>query len=689
MTDMQDDNQDIQNVPSSSPNLKTELAKKLQELIPEAIADGKVDTQKLKELLADDAGDDTERFGLFWPGKKRAMRAAQEPTTATLKPAPDESKDWDITKNLLIEGDNLEVLKVLQRQYHNKIKMIYIDPPYNTGKDFVYPDNFKEGLANYLEFTKQVDEGGRKISTNSDTEGRYHSNWLNMMYPRLKLARNLLTDDGFIFISIDYHESENLKKICNEIYGEVNFRGEIIRATGTTTGQDANNIGSSYDFCLCYSRTSSSKLGGIPLTGKDLNRFNNDDGDGKGKYALLQLRKTGNADRKEDRENMFYPVFAPDNSEVYPIGPDNAYLSRWRVAGETYKKLVQDGLIIWNTIDEDTQDEDEDFDTELDEVENNDSVQAGISSTSVDIKNYITNWKPYVKYYLSGRTKQVSNLWSDIDGNKKGSIELKSLFNNKKIFDNPKPVGFIERLLQITCNDSDIILDFFAGSNTTAHAVYRYNAVENKNIKFITVQLPEPTFSISNNKQKPNKGAEIAFSLGYKNIADLSRDRAKFAGEEIAKDYSDNINKREIPLDVGYRTYKLADTNFIKWQNTYTTNVDQLQARLDLMRESSSDNASQLDLLTEIMLKLGLELTTDVHQMTLEDLPFYSVANGSLLLYLDEHITPTLDQLRTILEGEHKPVKFVILEDSFKGDDQLKTNLTQICKSNSIELWTV
>jgi len=617
------------------------------------------------------------------------MRAAQEPTSATLKPAPDDSKDWDTTKNLFIEGDNLEVLKVLQRQYHNKIKMIYIDPPYNTGRDFVYPDNFKEGLSSYLEFTKQVDEGGKKISTNSDTEGRYHSNWLNMMYPRLKLARNLLTDDGFIFISIDYHESENLKKVCNEIYGEVNFRGEIIRATGTTTGQDANKIGSSYDFVICYSRTSSSKLGGIPLAGKDLNRFSNDDGDGKGRYALLQLRKTGNADRKEDRENMFYPVFASDGSEVYPIGPDNAYLSRWRVAKKTYEKLVHDGLIVWNTVDETKDDEDDDFDSEFDEATNNDLMSTEVSSTTYDIKDYVSKWKPYVKYYLSGRTKQVSNLWSDIDGNKKGSIELKSLFDGKKVFDNPKPVGFIDRLLQITCNDSDTILDFFAGSNSTAHAVYRHNAAENKNIKYITVQLPEPTYSISDNKQKPNKGAEVAFSLGYKNIAELSRDRAKFAGEKIKQDYADILPKREQGLDVGYRTYKLADTNFIKWQNKYTQDVTQLQARLDLMRDSSNDNASQLDLLTEVILKLGLELTTDVNQLELEGLPIHSAANGIILLYLDEHTKPALDQLRIILEGDNKPVKFVILEDSFKGDDQLKTNLTQICKSNSIELWTV
>lgn len=219
--------QDSNEISSNSPNFRTDLAKKLEELVPEAIADGRVDVVKLKELLAEDAGEPNERFGLFWPGKRQALRAAQDPTTATLRPAKDESKDWDTTNNIFIEGDNLEVLKVLQKQYHNSIKMIYIDPPYNTGKDFVYPDNFKEGLQNYLEFSQQVDEGNKKISTNTETAGRYHSNWLNMMYPRLKLARNLLTDDGVIFISIDDAEQANLKKICDEIFGEGNFISQI------------------------------------------------------------------------------------------------------------------------------------------------------------------------------------------------------------------------------------------------------------------------------------------------------------------------------------------------------------------------------------------------------------------------------------------------------------------------------
>src|SRR5690625_2457255 len=238
---------------AATPNFRTELATKLAELVPEAVADGKVDVEKLKELLNDDVADSSERFGLFWPGKQRALRAAQEPTTATLKPDFENSKDWETTKNVFIEGDNLEVLKILQKHYHAKIKMIYIDPPYNTGKDFIYPDNYKEGLDTYLEWTRQVNEEGKKLSTNAETEGRYHSNWLNMMYPRLKLARNLLTDDGVILISIDDNEQPNLKALCDEVFGASNFIAQIVRSTNSTKNQSLF-VSVSHEYCLVYAR---------------------------------------------------------------------------------------------------------------------------------------------------------------------------------------------------------------------------------------------------------------------------------------------------------------------------------------------------------------------------------------------------------------------------------------------------
>ena len=330
---MQDyEDQDLNELPSTSPNFRTDLAKKLEKLVPEAIADGKVDVVKLKELLAEDAGEPNERFGLFWPGKKQALRAAQDPTTATLKPAKDESKDWDTTNNIFIEGDNLEVLKVLQKQYHNSIKMIYIDPPYNTGKDFVYPDNFKEGLQNYLEFSQQVDEGNKKISTNTETAGRYHSNWLNMMYPRLKLARNLLTDDGVIFVSIDNYEVDNLRKILDEIFGEDNFQCIFVwlRKTSPKGVPPVNMVVNSQEYILCYSRSSKFKFIGEPRSKEG---FSNPDNDPRGIWRNTNIKST-----VKDKSTAF--------SITDPLS-GNKYTDTWAFSPRQLDKMIAEGQVIF------------------------------------------------------------------------------------------------------------------------------------------------------------------------------------------------------------------------------------------------------------------------------------------------------------------------------------------------------
>ena len=338
---------DIHELSGKTPEFRTQLAKQLEDLVPEAIADGKVDVAKLKELLDEDAGDTTERFGLFWPGKKRAMRAAQDPTTATLKPAKSESKDWDTTENIFIEGDNLEVLKVLQKQYHNSIKMIYIDPPYNTGKDFVYPDNFKEGLQNYLEFSKQVDEGNKKISTNTETAGRYHRNWLNMMYPRLKLARNLLTDDGVIFISIDDNELPHLRKLCDEIFGESNFIESVI-VKRSANGMGSNlGFASNHDYVLAYSRgvkNIDTKFVGLRQSIAYRDKFSEVDSHGKYKVDGI-FRKKGAGSRRQDSPGCFYPVFYNPSSGSVSLTRSESH------PNEVYPKLPNgdDGRWIWSS----------------------------------------------------------------------------------------------------------------------------------------------------------------------------------------------------------------------------------------------------------------------------------------------------------------------------------------------------
>ena len=614
-------------------NFRTDLAKKLEELVPEAIADGKVDVVKLKELLAEDAGEPNERFGLFWPGKKQTLRAAQEPTTATLRPAKDESKDWDTTNNIFIEGDNLEVLKVLQKQYHNSIKMIYIDPPYNTGKDFVYPDNFKEGLQNYLEFSQQVDEGNKKISTNTETAGRYHSNWLNMMYPRLKLARNLLTDDGVIFISIDDAEQANLKKICDEIFGEGNFLGSIAWRRFNSQA----NIGmfaKVKDYILIYARNITLvDFGRIPLTETAKKEYQYKD-----EHGIYARRPCIDSVR---------------GRYVYDIKlPNGKVLSEnWMITKEVFEDEDRRGLIHW--------------------------PQNG--------------GNPMRKIYLQDAMKagQIANdFWgSEFGNNKNATEEIKNLFDGKRVFDFPKPSKLLKNIIGLgsatKLSNDDVVLDFFSGSATTAHAVMQLNAEDGGNRKYIMVQLPEPTDEKSE-----------AFKAGYKKISDIARERINRAGEKIKADFADKLAERETPLDVGYRTYKLADTNFTKWQSAPTGDLTELQARLDLMRESSNDNASEEDLLVEVLLKMGLPLTTRTQTVDVDGLHVYQVVaegdstEGQPVLYLNEHVKPTLEQLRAIIT-DLTPSKFVILDDAFQGDNQLKTNLVQTCKSYDVELWTV
>lgn len=630
---------DIHELTGTSPEFQTQLAKQLEDLVPEAIADGKVDVAKLKELLQEDAGDTNERFGLFWPGKKRAMRAAQDSTTATLKPAKDLSKDWDNTQNIFIEGDNLEVLKVLQKQYHNAIKMIYIDPPYNTGKDFVYPDNFQEGLQNYLEFSKQVDEGNKKISTNTETAGRYHSNWLNMMYPRLKLARNLLTDDGVIFISIDDAEQDNLRKICNEIFGEENFLGQIIWNHSKQTKNDERFLASNHNYVMMYRRSSARTFLRMPRTADNNKNYSNPDNDPNGDWRAGDVRSPS------FRQTLSYSIATPSGKTI--AAPDNG----WRWTLDEVNKKIATGEIIFSS----------------DET------------------------KIIRKIYLKDQQGRIAeSIWdgASFGTTRSANAKLKQLFDSRVYFDTPKPTELIKGLCSIFYLDENYtdctILDFFSGSGTTAESVMQLNAEDGGNRKHIQVQLPEPTDEKSE-----------AYKAGYRKISDIARERINRAGEKIKADFAEKLAERGQALDIGYRTYQLSDTNFRKWQSSATNDLGELQARLDLMRESADDNASEEDLLVEVMLKMGLPLTSHtasrevagltVHQVVPED---EEHADVQPVFYLNEHVKPTLEQLRAIVT-ELTPSKFVILDDAFQGDNELKTNLVQTCKSYDVELWTV
>jgi len=579
-----------------TPDLNKERLAKLKELYPDLFSsEGEFIFDEVKKIVDPESVKETERFEFKWYGKSEAKRTAFTPSRAAL--VYDEARSVNpmaANGNMIIEGENLEVLKCLLSAYREKIKCIYIDPPYNTGKDFVYSDKWDESKQNYWDHIG-VTVDGIKTDSNTESSGRYHSNWLNMMHSRLLLARQLLKDDGAIFISIDNNETHNLRKLCDEIFGEDNFLGCIVRATGTTTGQDANKFGSSFDYCLSYRKTSTFILKGMQLVEKDLRRFSNDDNDGNGKYALLQLRKTGNADRKEDRESMFYPITAPDGKNIYPVGP-GGYLSRWRMGKDKYNEYLDKGMIIWKKVEEvDNSQMIEDFEDELEEIipEENGDKQNG-NNLDIQINN---TYVPYVKYYLKGRTKKPSTLWNDIDGNKKGSIELKELFNVPKIFDNPKPVDFISRIIEITCNNGDIVLDFFSGSGSTGHSVINFLEKGKINLKFILVQIPELT------EEKTN-----AFKAGYKKISDITIVRIKRVIEKL---HSDSI---------GLKVYKLAKSNFPRIDftpdpdKTEAENIELLKKYIDDKERTFLSSVNENNLFDEVLLKNGFMLNYTLQQ---------------------------------------------------------------------------
>lgn len=654
---------DIHETPSSTPNFRTELAAQLAELVPEAIADGKVDVAKLQELLDGDAADGNERFGLFWPGKKRALRVAQEPTTATLKPDFENSTDWDTTKNVFIEGDNLEVLKILQRHYHGKIKMIYIDPPYNTGKDFVYKDSFGDGVQHYLNWTQQVGEDGKKLSSNSEAEGRYHSNWLNMMYPRLKLARNLLTNDGILVVHIDEHESHHLRKLLEEVFGEAQFLGEIVWNKKNPKG-DSLGISYQHESLLVFARSSASigESGGLWREKENGARIlekaraliasngavddsvrsqfrewlsKQDVSGGEKAYSLIDAEG-----RVFQRVSMAWPNTKPAPADyhvplVHPVTklPCPVPESGWRNPSATMQALVDAG-----------------------------EVDFGVDHTT----------QPRRKYYLQDNlSERVPSLLSD------GTTDKKWLKDHKIFFDNPKPLSVAKKLVGTFTEQEDIVLDFFAGSGTTAHAVFAENAAGLGARRFILVQLPET----------PAQGTE-ASNAGWNTIPQMSRKRLRDAAAEIKAQMKASDGSA---LDLGFRSFRLVDSNFSKWRVSSEIEAGDLEQQLLGLRDSSDDDATPDDLLTEILLKQGFSLTEQIKPIEISGLEMRAVlqedADLAVLAYLNEHKKPSLDQLRAMVD-EIPGGKVIVLEDAFQGDDELKTNLAQLCKSNGIELWT-
>jgi adenine-specific DNA-methyltransferase len=626
-----------------SPDVVAENVEQLKTIFPEAFTEEKVDFEVLKQLLGGAVEEREEKYGLNWHGKRRARQLALTPSTGTLRPSPKDSVDWDTTRNLMIEGDNLEVLKLLQKSYSGKVKLIYIDPPYNTGADRVYPDDFQDNIKNYLELTGQVDGEGRRISSNTEASGRFHTDWLNMMLPRLKLARNLLLDDGVICISIDDRELANLRRLCDEVFYPENYKGTIVRTTGQTTGQDSGGLGASFDYVLLYSKDSETELSGLPLDESDLERYQEEDT--RGKYALWQLRKTGSNDRRTDRPTMFFPVKDPDGNDVLPFGP-TGYESCWRFDPKGYKRLVEEDFIVWKK----------------------------------RSKDGTEQWWPYVKTYLEGKTKRPSPLWDDLEGSKKASIDLRALFGSN-VFSNPKPIGLIQRLLQILPepNKESLVLDFFAGSGTTAHALLQLNSMDGGTRRFICVQLPEPLDKDDSNEKE---AAEFCSGIGVpQNIAEITKERIRRAGKKV---------KDESPMfagDLGFRVFKLASSNIRAWE----PDRDDLPTTLHDSIEHLKTDRTEQDILFELLLKLGLDLTIPIEQRAIAGKAVHNIGAGTLLVCLAEQIAAAeVEPLALGIAAWHKELApagetTVVFRDSAFANDVAKTNLSAILQQHGLE----
>lgn len=615
----------------TSPDLTDANIEKLAKLFPTVVTEtGDVDGNVKKtidfDLLRQELSDHVvegpqERYRLDWPGKRAAAFAANTPIAKTLRPVREESVDFDTTKNLFIEGDNLDALKLLQESYLGKVKLIYIDPPYNTGNDFVYNDDFAEARDEYLSRTGQKDDSGIRLSVNLESNGRFHSDWLSMMYPRLKLARNLLADDGLVFISIDDHELHNLRALGSEVFGEGNFLGIITRATGTPTGGGFDGLTNMVDYIVVFRRSADATINGVPFGESDAGIYNEEDA--RGKYLTRSLRRTGGEDRREDRPTMHYGLEAPDGTVVYPIGP-GGYDSRWICGRDRYSEMLSDGFIEWKR------------------VQRADGEQ----------------WHPFQKFYLDGREKRPSNLWTDVEGNKKATRELRDLFDGEKVFDSPKPSALIERIVEITTERDSLVLDFFAGSGTTAEAVFRANERDGGMRAFILVQLAEAV----------PEGSGAARS-GFATLAEVSRERVRRAG--ATRNRKDSL----VTLDTGFRSLEV-DTSNMAEVLLSPDQTDQLS--LDLLEGSIKPGRSNEDLLFQVLLDWGLELSVPISVELIMQNEVFIVENGALIACFEDSVTPAV--VHSI--AKRQPLRAVFRDSGFASDDA-RINAEQVFREVS------
>ena len=608
-----------------------ENIKRIGELFPNCLTEVKdekgrpqvaIDFDQLRQELSKNIVEGPEeRYQFTWPDKRNAIRLANAPTSDTLRPCREESVDFDNTQNLYIEGDNLQVLKLLRENYLGKVKMIYIDPPYNTGNDFVYNDNFDQDKQEYVHNSGQYDEQGNQLVTNTESNGRFHTDWLNMIYPRLKVAKDLLSDDGVIFISIDENEIENLKKICNEVLGESNIVGTFIWRKKNGGGQAKEYFVIEHEYIVVYRKTDKF-IWHDKVEARDVSEFNKKDE--RGAFKVTKLAKWGNTARREDRPTMYFPIISPDGSDVFPIAPDGGD-GRWRIGKPKMDELFTNGLVYWER------------------------------------KN--GNWIPYEKEYFDGQSRTIKDrsILYDLANTGDGSNELTNLFGRKDTFENPKPSILLKFFMQATAMPNSIVLDFFSGSATTAHAVMQFNAEDGGNRKFIMVQIPEATDEKSE-----------AYKAGYKNICEIGKERIRRAGRKI---------KEESPLttqdlDTGFRVLKLDSSNML---DVYYTPSDFNENKLfdDNIKSDRLGNDGE-DLLFQTMIELGIELSAKIEKRSIAGKAVWSVSDGYLMACFDEEVNET-----TITEIARQHPYYFVMRDSSLANDQIADNFEQIWEEYS------
>lgn len=586
-----------------------------------------VDFERLKAELgfATDAFENRrERYGMDWPGKKDCLRLIQKPSWGTLRPQHDQSVDFSSTGNVFVEGDNLEVLKLLQKSLYGSIKMIYIDPPYNTGSEFLYPDRFTESLETYLEYAGLSDSEGRKFSTGGSSEGRFHTRWLNMMYPRLYLARNLLAEDGVIVISIDDNEVKSLRLLCDEIFGEENFIAQFVwKCRQFTDSRSNTNVSTDHEYVLAYAKSDAARFRGRE---RDETKYSNPDEDPRGDWMSRSMLGLATQDQ---RPNLHYDITDPESGLSF--SPPES--TGWRYARERMEQMIYEGRVLFPAR---------------------------------------PNGRPREKKFRSELVSQFTSFPTVISDiyTSDGTSAVRDLFD-AQVFDFPKPPALMKLFVQQLTSAGDTVLDFFAGSCATAEAVIQSSHEDGVERKFILVQLPEPC-------QEKTEAAR----QGYKTISELGRERVRRVIRKYAhdtKEDSTNGQQNLAPMsgeeaDLGFRAFRLDKSNFARWQSESTGSDEGALARqLELYVDHVDPNSTQEDILFEILLKAGFTPAEQIAQLTLADAAVYSVADGGLLVCLEDEVTREL--IDAVAEAE--PMQFICLDRAFKGNDQLKANAVQ------------